>query len=109
MNGCITRSPNVFPSPTELREAYDLELQSADNHPVRFGELILEKGKITTIIVFSACYCLVESSPVTCHNTDAYPVRHFLCVYDQEYVRTASSHLTRCVIETIPTTPAPFN
>ncbi|BCS25142.1 peroxiredoxin-like family protein [Aspergillus puulaauensis] len=85
MSGRITRSS--FPSSTELRDAYNLELQSADKRSVRFGELILEKGEITTIIIF---------------------IRHFFCLYDQEYVRTVSSHLTKSVLETIPNTPGPI-
>lgn len=52
MPGTITRSPDLLPSATDLRDAYNLELQAADGHPVRFGDLVLEKGEITTIIVF---------------------------------------------------------
>lgn len=106
MSGRITRSS--FPSSTELRDAYNLELQSADKRSVRFGELILEKGEITTIIIFSAFYFLVESFLEARPNTDRYLVRHFFCLYDQEYVRTVSSHLTKSVLETIPNTPGPI-
>lgn len=73
MNGRITRSSDIFPSATELRDAYNLELQSADKRPVRFGELILEKGEITTIIIFSACYFL-NSSLEARPNTDGYRI-----------------------------------
>ncbi|KAL4915653.1 AhpC/TSA antioxidant enzyme-domain-containing protein [Aspergillus aurantiobrunneus] len=84
---CITRSSSVLPSPTDLRDAYNLELQSADGHPVRLGELVLAKGEITTIVVF---------------------VRHFFCVYDQEYVRSISHHLTDSVLQTIPNATGPI-
>ncbi|KAL4781073.1 AhpC/TSA antioxidant enzyme-domain-containing protein [Aspergillus varians] len=87
MNASITRSADILPSETELRDVYDLELHSADNRSVRFGELILEKGEVTTIVLF---------------------IRHFFCIYDQDYVRAVSHHLTDSVLETIPHSPGPI-
>ncbi|KAL4967162.1 peroxiredoxin-like family protein [Aspergillus stella-maris] len=80
MPGSITRSPDILPSATQLRDAYNIELHSADGHPVNFGELVLEKGEITTIVVF---------------------IRHFFCIYDQSYVRSVSGHITDSVLETL--------
>ncbi|KAL4935878.1 hypothetical protein BDV06DRAFT_217095 [Aspergillus oleicola] len=71
MSGFITSSPDVLPSATDLRDTYNIELHSADGHPVSFGELILEK------------------------------VRHFFCIYDQSYVRSVSGHLTDTALETL--------
>ncbi|KAL4926136.1 peroxiredoxin-like family protein [Aspergillus undulatus] len=81
MPGLITRSPDILSSANQLRDAYNLELQSADGHPVRFGDLILEKGEITTVVLF---------------------IRHFFCIYDQSYVRSVSQHLTDSVLQTLP-------
>ncbi|RDW92792.1 peroxiredoxin-like family protein [Aspergillus mulundensis] len=81
MAASITRSPDIPPSATDLRDAYNLQLQSASGDPVSFGDLILEKGEITTIVVF---------------------IRHFFCVYDQDYVRSVSHHLTDSVLQTTP-------
>ncbi|KAL5049378.1 hypothetical protein BDW71DRAFT_195388 [Aspergillus fruticulosus] len=77
MPGSITRSPDILPSASDLRDAYNLELQSASGNPVRFGDLILEK------------------------------VRHFFCVYDQDYVRSVSHHLTDSVLQTMSHTGGP--
>lgn len=54
MPGTITRSPEILSGASDLRDAYNIELQSASGNPVRFGDLILEKGEITTVIIFSA-------------------------------------------------------
>ncbi|CEN60471.1 hypothetical protein ASPCAL02909 [Aspergillus calidoustus] len=84
MAECITRSATDPPSPDDLRDAYELELRSPNGNPVRLGELICEKGdNITTIIVF---------------------IRHFFCVYDQDYVRTISHHLTDSLLKSLPST-----
>jgi hypothetical protein len=49
----ITRCDNL-PGPEELNEAYELELQSQNGKPIRFGELVAGKGgHITTIVIFS--------------------------------------------------------
>ncbi|KAL4758747.1 peroxiredoxin-like family protein [Aspergillus foveolatus] len=87
MPGTITRSPEILPGASDLRDAYTLELQSASGNPVCFGDLILEKGEITTVIIF---------------------IRHFFCIYDQDYVRTVSHHLTDSVLQTIPNTGGPI-
>ncbi|KAJ0416918.1 hypothetical protein BJY00DRAFT_316475, partial [Aspergillus carlsbadensis] len=82
MTDSITRSSTVPPSPDEIRDAYELELRSPSGEPVRFGELICEKGDhITTIVVF---------------------IRHFFCAYDQDYVRTISHHLTDSMLQSLP-------
>ncbi|KAL3429798.1 AhpC/TSA antioxidant enzyme-domain-containing protein [Aspergillus tetrazonus] len=78
MPGTITRSPEILSGASDLRDAYNIELQSASGNPVRFGDLILEK------------------------------VRHFFCIYDQDYVRTVSHHLTDSVLQTIPNTGGPI-
>jgi hypothetical protein len=49
----ITRCDDL-PEPKELAEAYELELQSQNGQPIRFGELVAGKGgQITTIVIFS--------------------------------------------------------
>ncbi|KAL4904478.1 hypothetical protein BDW74DRAFT_168479 [Aspergillus multicolor] len=78
MSASILRSPDIPPSAADLRDAYNLQLQSASGDPVRFGDLILEK------------------------------VRHFFCVYDQDYVRSVSHHLTDSVLQTIPSAGGPI-
>ncbi|KAL4740598.1 AhpC/TSA antioxidant enzyme-domain-containing protein [Aspergillus similis] len=87
MPGAITRSPEIPSSASDLRDAYNLELQSASGNPVRFGDLVLEKGEITTVVIF---------------------IRHFFCVYDQDYVRSVSHCLTNSVLQTIPHTGGPI-
>ncbi|KAL4886001.1 AhpC/TSA antioxidant enzyme-domain-containing protein [Aspergillus karnatakaensis] len=88
MDESITKSTDVIPDASDLRDAYNLELRSADGKPVRLGELILDKGDhITSIIVF---------------------VRHFFCAYDQDYVRSVCHHLSESVLKTLPHTDAPI-
>ncbi|OQD76723.1 hypothetical protein PENANT_c124G03772 [Penicillium antarcticum] len=54
-----------FLSDDTLHEAYELEVQSKNGEPVRFGELVAGKGdSVTTVVIF---------------------VRHFFCIYDQDY------------------------
>ncbi|KAL3477668.1 AhpC/TSA antioxidant enzyme-domain-containing protein [Aspergillus californicus] len=78
---------DLIPSPEDLRDAFELELQASDGHPVRLGELVLDKGDhVTTIIVF---------------------VRHFFCAYDQDYVRTISEHLSESILRTRPNLSGP--
>ena len=49
----ITRCDDLA-GPEELNEAYELELQSQNGKPIRFGELVAGKGgHITTIVIFS--------------------------------------------------------
>ncbi|GIJ90090.1 hypothetical protein Asppvi_009040 [Aspergillus pseudoviridinutans] len=82
----ITRCDDL-PEPKELAEAYELELQSQNGQPIRFGELVAGKGgQITTIVIF---------------------IRHFFCAYDQEYVRVASRRLTDSVLSTLPNPTGP--
>ncbi|GAQ03722.1 hypothetical protein ALT_1043 [Aspergillus lentulus] len=82
----ITRCDDL-PEPKELAEAYELELQSQNGQPIRFGELVAGKGgQITTIVVF---------------------IRHFFCAYDQDYVRVASRRLTDSVLATLPNPTGP--
>jgi hypothetical protein len=111
MPGTITRSPDILSSASDLRDAYNLELQSASGNPVPFGDLILEKGAITTVVIFSMFGSLSLSLPPSQKNeTDmicGYPVRHFFCVYDQDYVRSVSHHLTDSVLQTISNTGGP--
>ncbi|KAL4867075.1 hypothetical protein BDV12DRAFT_171919 [Aspergillus spectabilis] len=87
MEDCITKSTDILPDASDLRDAYNLELQCAEGKPVRLGELILDKGDhITSIVVF---------------------IRHFFCAYDQDYVRSVSHHLSDSVLQTIPHTDGP--
>ncbi|KAL4999423.1 hypothetical protein BDV10DRAFT_184316 [Aspergillus recurvatus] len=80
MPGSITRSPDILSSASDLCDAYDLELQSAS------GDLILEKRD---------------------HDGGDF-IRHFFCVYDQDYARSFSHHLTDSVLQTIPHTGRPI-
>ncbi|KAJ5329346.1 hypothetical protein N7452_009736 [Penicillium brevicompactum] len=65
-----------------LHEAYELEIQTAKGDNVRFGELVAGKGdSVTTIVIF---------------------IRHFFCVYDQDYVRTLSRQMTEKLLDTVP-------
>ncbi|KAL2863272.1 peroxiredoxin-like family protein [Aspergillus lucknowensis] len=73
MNERITRS-DTLPNPSDLRDAYELELRSPKGKPVRLGELVLDK------------------------------VRHFFCAYDQDYVRTIAHALTDSLLKTLPHT-----
>ncbi|KAJ5860481.1 uncharacterized protein N7529_007791 [Penicillium soppii] len=85
-----------------LHEAYELEIQSEKGKKVRFGELVAGKGdSITTIVIFS------ERHPSSSHDyinwpADTFPVRHFFCVYDQDYVRTLSKQMTNKLLDTVP-------
>ncbi|GIK06326.1 hypothetical protein Aspvir_001973 [Aspergillus viridinutans] len=82
----ITRCDDL-PAPKELAEAYELELQSQNGKPIRFGELVAGKGgQITTIVIF---------------------IRHFFCAYDQDYVRVVSRRLTDSVLATLPSPTGP--
>ncbi|RAL10670.1 peroxiredoxin-like family protein [Aspergillus homomorphus CBS 101889] len=83
--------PNPSPKETtdgeDLYEAYEIELQSSVGNTIRFGDLIAGKGSnITTLVIF---------------------IRHFFCIYDQDYVRTVSNHLTDSILNTLPVTAGP--
>jgi hypothetical protein len=44
---------NSFLSDETLHEAYELEVQSKNGEPVRFGELVAGKGdSVTTVVIF---------------------------------------------------------
>ncbi|KAJ5312644.1 hypothetical protein PENANT_c007G06517 [Penicillium antarcticum] len=76
-----------FLSDETLHEAYELEVQSKNGEPVRFGELVAGKGdSVTTVVIF---------------------VRHFFCIYDQDYVRDLAGQMTHTILETIPTHAKP--
>ncbi|PKX95986.1 uncharacterized protein P174DRAFT_459468 [Aspergillus novofumigatus IBT 16806] len=78
MSGTIITRCDDLPEPKELAEAYELELQSQNGQPIRFGELVAGKGvHITTVVIF---------------------IRHFFCAYDQGYVRVVSRRLTDSLI-----------
>ncbi|GFF25304.1 thioredoxin-like protein AAED1 [Aspergillus udagawae] len=82
----ITRYDDI-PGPKELSEAYELELQSPNGKPIRFGELVAGRGvQITTVVIF---------------------IRHFFCAYDQDYVRVVSRRLTDSVLSTLPNPTGP--
>ncbi|KAL3463688.1 AhpC/TSA antioxidant enzyme-domain-containing protein [Aspergillus heterothallicus] len=87
MDSPITRSNDLPPDLSELRDAYELELRCPAGEPVRLGELILDKGDhITTVIIF---------------------IRHFFCAYDQDYVRSISHQLTDNMLQSLPTSTGP--
>lgn len=49
----ISRDSPDFLSDEALHEAYELEIQSQNGDPIRFGELVAGKGdSITTIVIF---------------------------------------------------------
>ncbi|KAJ5753577.1 uncharacterized protein N7511_007730 [Penicillium nucicola] len=71
-----------FLSDGSLHEAYELEMQSKNGELVRFGELVADKGdSVTTVVIF---------------------VRHFFCIYDQDYVRNLATQMTQKILGTIP-------
>lgn len=53
--GIIKPEPEDPPSTADLRDVYNLDLQAADGHPVRFGDLC-RKGEITNVVVFSTFF-----------------------------------------------------
>ncbi|KAJ5365792.1 hypothetical protein N7517_008678 [Penicillium concentricum] len=70
-----------------LHEAYELEIESEKGNKVRFGELVAGKGdSITTIVIF---------------------IRHFFCVYDQDYTRNVASQMTQKLLDTVPASARP--
>ncbi|KAJ5836936.1 hypothetical protein N7447_002962 [Penicillium robsamsonii] len=78
-----------------LHEAYELEIESDKGNKVRFGELVAGKGDtITTIVIFSGFYAIRS-------------VRHFFCVYDQDYIRTVASQMTQKLLDTVPASARP--
>ncbi|KAJ5126115.1 hypothetical protein N7448_005425 [Penicillium atrosanguineum] len=80
-NANVTTDPTFLTDET-LHEAYELEIADKNGAPVRFGELVAGKGdSVTTIVIF---------------------VRHFFCMYDQDYVRALSSKITQRLLDTIP-------
>ncbi|KAJ5661736.1 uncharacterized protein N7477_009352 [Penicillium maclennaniae] len=80
-NANVSTDPTFLADET-LHEAYELEIADKNGKPVRFGELVAGKGdSVTTIVIF---------------------IRHFFCMYDQDYVRTLSGKITQRLLDTIP-------
>ncbi|CEJ56381.1 hypothetical protein PMG11_02589 [Penicillium brasilianum] len=78
---------STFLSDETLQEAYELNILTKKGSCIRFGELVAGKGdSVTTIVIF---------------------VRHFFCLYDQDYVKSLSSKLTQTLFDTIPASAKP--
>jgi hypothetical protein len=89
-----------FLSDETLHEAYELEVQSKKGEPVRFGELVAGKGdSITTVVIFGEQYFFLFGCGYRSHNPI---VRHFFCIYDQDYVRVLATQMTHKILETMP-------
>ncbi|KAJ5660564.1 hypothetical protein N7507_007015 [Penicillium longicatenatum] len=81
-----TDSPD-FLTDDSLHEAYELDIQSGRGENVRFGEIVASKGdSVTSIVIF---------------------VRHFFCLYDQDYVRTLAGQITQSLLDTVPSSAKP--
>ncbi|KAJ6006897.1 hypothetical protein N7451_004841 [Penicillium sp. IBT 35674x] len=81
-----TESPD-FLTDDSLHEAYELDIQSGSGQDVRFGEIVASKGdSVTSIVIF---------------------IRHFFCLYDQDYVRTLSGKITQSLLDTVPPSAKP--
>lgn len=109
-------NPNLSPDYPDfltdetLHEAYELEIESQNGESVRFGELVAGKGNsITTIVIFGGYPRLqgLYRTQSTSRLTSTNPVRHFFCLYDQDYVRTLAGQVTGTLLDTVPSSAKP--